>query len=313
MQNNVTMSTSEEVLDVKYGMYGLRDEREQARGSLKYILCDITDIKRSYFRLGFHLHEFKNCKYYEDFGFLTFEEFCEANFDMDKGAISRCINVFLMINAHGEERHSAGCKTIGCSMEISDKYKDYSYSQLCEMLPLDEEKRSKVKPDMTVKEIRELKKKIVDITPEQVKDFVEYFRNEVSAFTRDDLIQIFIKNGSIYHGHGGDVIDFDFKPGKVRIHYSEYYSFAKILDYYEECGGEFEEVATSQPKEITILYGSFKDDIFIADMLGRCKKFAESTNMEVINPTISGKRLSFEDSHGNTYMVQYSVSKKKED
>lgn len=36
---------------------------------------------------------------------------------------------------------------------MSDKYQGYSYSQLCEMLPLDDKQRSQVKPDMTIKQI----------------------------------------------------------------------------------------------------------------------------------------------------------------
>ena len=172
MNSNVTLVTNENDLQVKYGMYSLCDEREQARGSLKYILSDVHDIKTGYFRLGFHLHEFKTCEYYKDFGYLTFEEFCENNLDMDKGAISRCINVFLMTTSQGEITYSAGYKTIGCAGQMSDKYKDYSYSQLCEMLPLDDEKRAKVSPDMTIKEIRELKKsnKSIKVATSQLEE-----------------------------------------------------------------------------------------------------------------------------------------------
>ena len=227
---NVNLCTKECDLDVKYGLYNLGEEREQARTSLKYIFTDITDIKESYFRLGFHLNEFRMCEYYKDFGYLTFEEFCEVNFEMKKGTISRCINVFLMTNSAGEFKYKNGVKTRGCASVMSEKFQDYSYSQLVEMLPLTEEQRKEITPGMTVKQIREFKKK-------------------------------------------------------------------KKLN----SGGVFD-VATSQPEiEVKeILYGSFKDDIFIADLLGRCKKFAESTNMDMINPVISGKRLSFEDKKGNT-------------
>lgn len=90
----VDIYTNEGNLNIKYGLYDLREERESARSSLKYIYADMYDIKRSYFRLGFHLNEFRNCEYYKDFGFPSFEEFCEANFEMDKGAVSRLYKCF---------------------------------------------------------------------------------------------------------------------------------------------------------------------------------------------------------------------------
>ncbi len=306
MQAFVNISTKDSELDIKYGMYNLREEREAARSSVRYILTDTNNIRESYIRLGFHLDEMERLKYYEDFGYLSMAEFCEANLGMDKSAVSRCINVFKTF-ASKNGPYNTGTLT----MHIDDKWKDYSYSQLCEMLPLKDKQRAKVKPSMTVKEIRDLKNSITDISPGNVKAFVDYFREDVTPFTRENVIAEFVKCGKTYIGRSAADTTYSFMPSKVRVHYSEYYSFDKILDYYEKCGGSFE-VATSQPEDITILYGSFKDDIFIADMLGRCKQFAKSTNMAVINPTISGKRLTFEDSAGNTYMIQYSVSKKKE-
>ena len=66
MQNNITVATNEKDLNVTYGMINFHPEREQARTSLKYILSDVNDIRKSYIRLGFHLHEFDRLKYYED-------------------------------------------------------------------------------------------------------------------------------------------------------------------------------------------------------------------------------------------------------
>lgn len=79
---------------VKYGLYNFGECSEAAKGSLRYILSDISGIKKYYVRLGFHLQEFKSCMYYRDFGYSSFEEFCDANLSLDKGAISRCISVW---------------------------------------------------------------------------------------------------------------------------------------------------------------------------------------------------------------------------
>lgn len=157
MQYGVSISTKESDLNIVYGMFDLQEERELARASVKYIYTDLNDIQTDYFRLGFHLSEFDLNGYYKDFGYLSFSEFVEANLSMDKGAASRCINVFREF-CQKEYDCSGVLKTR--FRYINDKYMDYSYSQLCEMLPMPEKDRIKVTPEMTIKQIREIKKNI---------------------------------------------------------------------------------------------------------------------------------------------------------
>ena len=125
-----------------------------ARHSLKYILLDLKDIKHKYFILGFHLNEFAECKHYEDFGYDSMKDFCLANIPLDYSAVSRCMTVHTYTCERLEGK--SGKKII----HMQKKYKDYSYSQLVEMLGMNEEEEKLCTPTMTVKEIRELKKKI---------------------------------------------------------------------------------------------------------------------------------------------------------
>ncbi len=141
----------EKELSVVYGMYNLREEREQARWSLGYIMDDFADIKKRYVSLGFHLNEFKRCEYYKDFGYVTFEEFCTANIPLDKGSISRCISVFENFAAVDT---NAGYKSR--KMWLDDRYKEYSYSQLVEMVSLSSPVQTLIPSDMTVAKIREV-------------------------------------------------------------------------------------------------------------------------------------------------------------
>lgn len=134
--------------------------RDEAYDSLKCLYTDLTVIREYYMRLGFHLSEFRACEYYKDFGYLTLEEFCDVNLGLDKGAVSRCINVYKQFNASNDVTYSAGLKKRGCAIDLSERWKDYSYTQLCEMLPLSESDRKKITPDMTVKQIREYKKNL---------------------------------------------------------------------------------------------------------------------------------------------------------
>lgn len=172
MQENVSISTRESELNIKYGNFNLREERETARASVKYIYTDCCDLQKSYIRLGFHLIEFERCGYYEDFGYPSFEEFCAANIGLDKGAISRCMNVV--------KRFSRG-NGFNVSMFLEDRYSEYSYSQLCEMLPLDDKELQNIKPDMTIKQIREYKKN------KKVSANNEIVENEVSPVATSQL------------------------------------------------------------------------------------------------------------------------------
>lgn len=153
MQNDVNLSTKDDELGIKYGPYkfGTIDSkpRELAFASVGYLMNDMINIRENYMRLGFHLFECRRNQYYMDFGYPSLAEFCAANFGLDSSAVSRCINVFLLFSASEKGVHK---------MWIDDKYKNYSYSQLCEMVSMDDVQRSQVTPDMTIKQIREIKK-----------------------------------------------------------------------------------------------------------------------------------------------------------
>lgn len=155
------LSISERDLRINYGENYLGEEISPlALASVKYIYTDLTDIRKYYIRLGFHLDEFDRNKGYLDFGFATLEDFCAANLGFDKSAVSRCINVYREFNAADDVTFGVGVKSCGCAMDLSDRWKNYSYSQLVEMLPLSPDDRERVLPSMSCKQIREFKKQL---------------------------------------------------------------------------------------------------------------------------------------------------------
>lgn len=217
------LTTKEKDLEVSYGMYNLVQEvREGAFTSLKYLYSDITDIRKYYIRLGFHLDEFERYKYYEDFGFLTLEDFCDKNLGLDKSAVSRCINVYREFNASNYVVYKNGIKSTGAAIELGEQWQDYSYTQLCEMLPLNPEQRKDIKPDMTVKEIREYKKTLKgnntsavastqpEFVPFDINRYDNTFSHEVkaelikksSAIDENAIFYIYDKNGKLLDGNG---------------------------------------------------------------------------------------------------------------
>lgn len=162
-----------------YGLINLREERELARASHGYIMRDISDLKNQYIRLGFHLAECQRMKYYEDFGFDNFYEYCDKNFKLDKSAVSRVINVwhdFCICNDSGTH-----------TMFINPRYEDYSYSQLVEMLPMDQVTRSKCKPNMTVKQLRDLKAVKKQIIKEDPGTVIDVPVEEVATSQPEDV------------------------------------------------------------------------------------------------------------------------------
>lgn len=156
------IASNESDLEVIYGscLFTCEDPREAAFTSLKYLYSDLTDIRKYYIRLGFHLDEFARYNYYRDFHFATLEEFCDKNLGLDKSAVSRCINVYRTFNASNSIVYRDGFEIKGSSMELGNEWQDYSYTQLCEMLPLSPEQRKDISPEMSVKQIREYKKQL---------------------------------------------------------------------------------------------------------------------------------------------------------
>lgn len=153
------ITTKEEKLGFIPGPYTCSPDPDGlAHASLKYLYTDLTDIRRYYIRLGFHLDEFIRNSYYICFGYLSLEDFCDANLGLDKSAVSRCINVYREFNASLHTSFENGVKIKGSAMELAPEWEAYSYSQLCEMLSLSPGQRKSISPDMSIKQIRKYKK-----------------------------------------------------------------------------------------------------------------------------------------------------------
>lgn len=163
-------------MSIKFGadIYAPEEVNELARASIGYIESDVMDIKKRYVTLGFHLYEMDQCRYYEDLGYENLYECIEANFAMDKSAVSRCIGVwkaFAAVDGDGSRK-----------MWVDDRYKDFSYSQLTEMLPMSERDRYRISSDMSVKKIREVKQRLKEKKSlENMKPVVEQEKDKISA------------------------------------------------------------------------------------------------------------------------------------
>lgn len=108
----------------------------------------VKDIKLKYIQLGFLFSQLKyNSLGVSSLGYSNYEHLIEANTGMDRSAISRCINVY---------KRFGSCDDNGV-VSVAEPYKTYSYSQLSEMVSLEDSSLEKITPDMTIQVIRSYK------------------------------------------------------------------------------------------------------------------------------------------------------------
>ena len=112
----------------------------------RYIWADLKTTVRSAISIGYWLMYVRDRELFREGGYSNINEYAADQFGFHrsntKRHIERCI------------RFSKG----GCSPILDDRYKDFSKSKLQEMLDLDDEQLEQVTPDMTVQQIRAMKK-----------------------------------------------------------------------------------------------------------------------------------------------------------
>ena len=118
---------------------------EEAKASIS---GSIKSMARSFVAVGFYLKHIRDHEFYLEDGYQDIWEFARETYGMSRSTASR----WMAIN----DRFSVG----GNSPNLADGYAVFGKSQLQEMLSLPEDKLRDVTPDMTVREIRELKEPV---------------------------------------------------------------------------------------------------------------------------------------------------------
>lgn len=97
--------------------------------------------------IGFWLKQIRDRKLYKQAGCRDVYEYARKQYGYDKSVASRHMS--------RNDRFSEG----GNSPELAEKYRGYGKSQLQEMISMTEEQLEQAKPEMTVREMKDLKKK----------------------------------------------------------------------------------------------------------------------------------------------------------
>ncbi|MCX7748829.1 MAG: hypothetical protein N2645_18365 [Clostridia bacterium] len=112
----------------------------------------LKDIANNFVYIGFLLWEVREKKCYLQDGYSSIVDYAQQELGFSKQTTYNFISVC--------EKFSATDKEGRPTMHLSLQYKDFSYSQLSEMLSLSPERRRIITSDMTVKQIREVKKEV---------------------------------------------------------------------------------------------------------------------------------------------------------
>ena len=111
----------------------------------RIIKSDMTNVARSCVSVGFHLKAIRDMELFRDAGYDTLWDYAADQFGISKSSASR----YMEIN----DRFSIG----GNTPMLQKEYKNFSKSQLQEMISLSPEQARKVTAKTTVKQIREMK------------------------------------------------------------------------------------------------------------------------------------------------------------
>lgn len=112
----------------------------------------LMNLKMNFIAAGYYLKYIRDNELYLEDGYASIWEFAEDNYGIQKSTASRWMKM--------NDRFSEG----GNTPILAEKYKAFGKSQLQEMLYLEDDQMDQVTPDMTVREIREVR------TPEEVEE-----------------------------------------------------------------------------------------------------------------------------------------------
>lgn len=157
---------------------------------IKNVKSDLENIKNNFILLGYHLKEICDNKWYR-FKYTAdeFDRFCKEEFNFSKSTVYRLIQIQNKFCAPD-------------APELLPQYKSFSKSQLEEMASMSDEDIAYIKPDMTIKEIRQYKTYEIktpshsDQVPGQMKmdddsEIVEGEYKEVATSRQDNVSVVY--------------------------------------------------------------------------------------------------------------------------
>lgn len=107
---------------------------------------DLESMSRKFITIGYYLKLIRDNEMYRQDGFRDIWEFAQDTYGISKSTCSRWMSMNDKFSQDGNSPY------------LKEEYRDFGKSQLQEMLYLTDEQMEQARPDMTAKEIREIRK-----------------------------------------------------------------------------------------------------------------------------------------------------------
>lgn len=191
--------------------------------SIDIIHEELHKTRKSFIKIGWYLKHINEEKMYVEDGYSNIYEFAHDKFNISQPTATRFIN---LCNEFSVEHDSP---------ELDERYFDFSVSQLFEMLPMKQEEKEQITSDMTVQEIREIKKENKSLNEpkdEDIKSFYNKYLKNISADERKNLKSYMPENYK--HRGGGPNPDFKCSPRGIKINYSDEITWTRFVNRVNE-------------------------------------------------------------------------------
>lgn len=186
---------------------------------------EADNLKKQFISIGFFLRLTKESGAYKELGYDTIEAYAYDRMGYSGSRTRRLMQINAMASKDG------------CSPVLDEQYKAFKSSQLQEMLSMLEDQRQMVTPDMTVRQIKDMKKAFAPI------EIAGCQCTKVDEWTVDGDTYILgncIDDNSFYYACvGGKDFEFDRKPTReeVESHYIDYLAMQDIDRHEAEVMG----------------------------------------------------------------------------
>ncbi|WP_244287832.1 hypothetical protein [Lacrimispora celerecrescens] len=218
----------------------------------QYIQSGLITAARAYVANGYYLRRIREDKLFEVAGYQNFEDYVRGKYNKDKGWASKCIKVNQQLSEEGN------------SPILSKQYLEYSTYQLVELAYMSEEQREEADPDMTVNQLKQIRKpdevveleKSCDITtsePEEdqdsepeIKHFIDRSKSTGDAYgwIRSEVVKEYLRTG--YKGPESEY--------KIAVYGDEYRAVkGEAVTVFYNCSGDDRPAAVTFDVENTRL------------------------------------------------------------
>lgn len=208
------------------GKVGLLDPTKMGyRDSLEIIKDESFKIQKSFVKIGWYLKHIKDDELYRVDGYDNIYDCAADQLGYTQSTVSRLINIC--------EKFSKDHN----SPELDEKYAGFDKSQMIEMLPMSPEQLEKVTPDMTVKQIREMKRETrteKEPSDRDIRNFYQKCLGKLTVDERKNLKEYMIENYGKRYSWGGPNPNYDCRPRGIKINNSDEITWASFVKRVNE-------------------------------------------------------------------------------